>query len=161
MTADISSREARLAQKQAVDAELTKARTEMVKLRMERDALVVGLRKGELLKKYDAKVALGFLLTGLRQRLMSLSYALPPRLAGRSEHEIRMLLDSEVRSALKDIASWPERMANPNWSEDIDEDLRPPPEAGGNGDGVEGGAAKQERVNAKRRAAYAKSKEQT
>jgi hypothetical protein len=45
--------------------------------------------------------------------------------------------------------------------EDIDEDLRPPPEAGGNGNGLEGGAAKQERVNAKRRAAYAKSKEQT
>ena len=41
-------------------------------------------RRGDLLAKYDVKQALGFLLTGLRQRLMSFSYALPRRLAART-----------------------------------------------------------------------------
>ena len=72
-------------------------------------------RRGELIARYDVKVQLGFLLTGLRQRLMSFSHSLPRRLAGKNEHEIGRLLDAEVRSALKDISSWPEKMAAPGW----------------------------------------------
>ena len=86
---------------------------------------------------------------------MSLSYALPLRLVGRTEHEIGRLLDEEMRLALRDIASWPEKMANPGWCKNIDEDLRPEPEGAGNGNGEGEGAAKLERANAKRRAAYA------
>jgi hypothetical protein len=86
-----------------------------------------------------------------RQRLMSLAYALPRRLLGQSEHAIGQIVDAEVRGALRDIASWPERMANPAWSENIDEDLCPPPEVGGNGDdGGGGGAVKQESAAAQR-----------
>ena len=158
MKPEIHPREARLAEKQKLDGELTKARTTLAKLRAERDSITIGLRRGELLKKYDAKQALGFLLTGLRQRLMSLSYALPGQLAGKNEHEIGRIIDHEVRSALRDIAAWPERMANPAWSENIDEDLRPPPEVAGNGEDV-GVAARRERANATRRRKYAKAKE--
>ena len=163
MKDEIHPREARLAEKQKLDGELTKARTQLVQLCTERDAITVALRKGELIKKYDAKVALGFLLTGMRQRLMSLSYALPPRLVGRTEHEIGRLLDEEMRLALRDIASWPEKMANPGWCKNIDEDLRPAPEVASNSNGEAEGAvhadAQRERTNAKRRAVYAKSKE--
>ncbi|MGB7792308.1 MAG: hypothetical protein WBL39_13960 [Terrimicrobiaceae bacterium] len=70
-------------------------------------------QRGELLKKFDAKVALGFLLTGLRQRLMSFSYALPRRLAGKNEHECGRIIDAEVRAALRDIATWPEKLCKP------------------------------------------------
>jgi hypothetical protein len=151
MSPELHPREARLAAKQKVDAALTEARTQLAKLRCERDAMVIALRKGELIKRYDAKVALGFLLTGMRQRLMSLAYALPRRLLGQSEHAIGQIVDAEVRGALRDIASWPERMANPAWSENIDEDLCPPPEVGGNGDdGGGGGAVKQESAAAQR-----------
>ena len=66
-------------------------------------------RGGQLIARYDAKVQLGFLLTGLRQRLMSFAYALPRRLVNKTEHEIGRLLDAEVRAALKDITTWPER----------------------------------------------------
>ena len=89
---------------------------------------------------------------------MSLSYALPRQLAGRNEHEIGRIIDHEVRSALRDIAAWPERMANPSWSENIDEDLRPPLEVAGNG-ADEATTARRERTNAARRAKYAKAKE--
>ena len=160
MKGELHPREARLLEKQRIDGELTKARTALVELRAERDRIAIAMRRGELIRRYDAKVALGFLLTGMRQRLMSFAHALPPRLVGRTEHEIGRILDDEVRSALRDIARWPDRMADPNWSEEIDQDLRPLPEACGNGDkGVES-AAKRERANAERRAKdAAKSKE--
>jgi hypothetical protein len=76
MKAGVSAREARLAQKQAVDAELTRARTQLARLRSERDAMVIAQRKGQLIARRDVKLALGFLLTGLRHRLMSFAYAL-------------------------------------------------------------------------------------
>ena len=149
-----------MAEKQKVDAELTRARTALVELRAERDRIAIAMRKGELIRRYDAKVALGFLLTGLRQRLMSFAHALPRRLVNQSEHAIGQIIDAEVRSALKDIAAWPDRMVNPNWSEEIDQDLRPLPEAGGNGDNEVESAARRERANAARRAKYAaKSRE--
>jgi hypothetical protein len=159
MSPELHPREARLAAKQKVDAALTEARTQLAKLRCERDAMVIALRKGELIKRYDAKVALGFLLTGMRQRLMSFAYALPRRLVNQSEHAIGRILDEEMRSTLRDVALWPERMTNPNWSAEIDADLMPPPEVAGNGED-EGAAARRERANAARRAKYmAKSKE--
>jgi hypothetical protein len=110
-------------------------------------------QRGELLKKFDVKLQLGFLLTGLRQRLMSLSYALPRRLIGKNEHELGRILDEEVRAALRDVATWPAKLANPGWSEEIDADLRPPSETV-NGDG-EGAAVRRERANAARRQKYA------
>ena len=128
-------------------------------MRAKRDAIAIGLRKGELIRKHDAKLSLGFLLTGLRQRLMSFSYALPRRLVGKTEHEIGRIVDEEVRAALRDIADWPEKMTNPGWVKEIDEDLRPPPEGAGNGEDEVEGAARRERTNEKRRAKYAASKE--
>ena len=161
MSPELHPREARLAAKQKVDAALTEARTQLAKLRCERDAMVIALRKGELIARYDVKLALGFLLTGMRQRLMSFAYALPRRLVNQSEHAIGRVLDEEMRSALRDVALWPERMTNPNWTSEIDADLMPPLEDPGSGNGEgEGAATRRERANAARRVKYtAKSKE--
>ena len=149
-------------EKQKVDSELTRARTALAKLRCERDAIAISLRKGELLRKCDTKLQLGFLLTGLRQRLMSFAHALPPRLAGQSEHTIGQIIDQEVRSALRDIAVWPQKLADPNWSEQIDADLLPTEVNGANSkleQAERAEAAKRERANAVRRKKYAQSKE--
>ncbi len=161
MKSEIHPREQRLLEKQKVDAELTKARTALAKLRCERDAIAIGLRKGELIKRFDVKLQLAFGLTTLRQRLMSFCRALPPRLVDQNEHAIGQIIDAEVRSALSDIAAWPGKLGRPNWDKEIDADLMPAPEVSGNGagDGVAEGAVKRERANAKRRAKYAKAKE--
>jgi hypothetical protein len=82
-------------------------------------------REGSLISRRRAKIQLGFLLTGLRQRLLSFAYALPRELAGKSEHECGRILDAEMRAALRDIATWPEQMANPAWVEQIAADLMP------------------------------------
>ena len=154
MKSEIHPREKRLAVKQQIDNELTAARTQLTKLRAERDAMALATRRGELVKRHDMKLQLGFLLTGLRQRLMSLSYSLPRQLAGRNEHEIGRIVDYEVRSALKDIAGWPAKLATPGWQEEIDADSRPPAEVAGNGED-KAATAQHERRNAKRRAKYA------
>jgi hypothetical protein len=90
----------------------------------------LALREGTLIPRRRAKVQLGFLLTGLRQRLMSFCYALPPRLVNKSEHEIGQLIDSEMRLALKDVANWPAKMADPAWRPEADADLMPAEENG-------------------------------
>jgi hypothetical protein len=123
MEADAHSREARLLAKQQIDNELTKARTELAKLRCERDAITVAMRKGELIRRYDAKLQLSLGISVLRQRLMSLAYALPRRLVGKNAHEIGRIIDEEVRSALRDAASWPAKLGRPEWDK---EDRRGP-----------------------------------
>src|SRR6266850_1241981 len=64
------------------------------KLAVQRKAAEIdlALREGTLIPRRRAKVQLGFLLTGLRQRLMSFSYALAPRLEGKSAHEISQII---------------------------------------------------------------------
>jgi hypothetical protein len=104
------------------------------KMALQRRAAEIDLaeREGSLISRRRAKIQLGFLLTGLRQRLLSFVYALPRELAGKNEHECGRILDAEVRAALRDIATWPERMADPAWVEQIDADLMP---TEGNGSG--------------------------
>ena len=93
---------------------------------------------------------------------MSYAHALPPRLAGQSEPTIGQIIDQEVRSALRDIAVWPQKLADPNWSEQIDADLLPTEVNGANSkleQAERAEAAKRERANAVRRKKYAQSKE--
>jgi hypothetical protein len=103
------------------------------KLALQRREAEINLaeREGRLIARRAAKVQLGFLLTGLRQRLLSFAYALPARLEGKSAHEIGQTIDAEMRAALKDIAAWPAKLANPGWQEEIAPDLLP---AEGNGE---------------------------
>jgi hypothetical protein len=113
-------------------------------------------REASLIPRRRAKVQLGFLLTGLRQRLLSFSYALPRRLVGKPEHDIGRILDAEVRAALRDIAAWPAKLADPAWASSIAPDLMPAEaaeaEVNGQGEKELGRLAKAER----RQAAVAK-----
>jgi hypothetical protein len=110
----------------------------------------LALREASLIPRRTAKVQLGFLLTGLRQRLMALSYALGPRLEGKNAHEIGQAIDAEVRSALVEIANWPAKLANPGWQEEIAPDLMP---AEGNGESESGPKALGKLEAAERKAA--------
>jgi hypothetical protein len=121
----------------------------------------LALREATLIPRRRAKMQLGFLLTGLRQRLLSFSYALPRRLAGKPEHDIGRILDAEVRAALRDIASWPEKLADPAWAESIAPDLEPAEAAEANGHGEKelGRLAKAERKGAAQRVKHAQQRE--
>ena len=137
-----------------------RSRNAQLASKVEMAEMELARRRGEPISRYDARLRLGFLLTGLRQRLMSLPYSLPRLLVGKTEHEIGRIIDAEMRSALRDIATWPDKMARPGWSKEIDEDLRPAAEAAGNGDNENADAIlMRERKNAERRRKYARAKE--
>ena len=112
MKAAVHPREKRLAAKQKVEAELTRARTALVKLRAERDAITIGLRKGQLIPKHDALMSLGFLLTALRQKILSFPHTLQRRLANKDAHEIGRILEEAVYSLLQDLSEWPMRVVD-------------------------------------------------
>lgn len=155
-----------MAKKQASEIELNRARTAMVKLRAERDAMVIALHKGQLIAKQDALMSLGFLLTSFRRRALAFPYGLPRRLVGKDEYEIGEILRGACASLLSDLAAWPARTVDREWGlDEIDEDLRPGLNTG-NGDDEDGGKARRESVNAQRerrnaqrREKYAKAKE--
>ena len=140
-----------------LSAEYLAARNRQMAFKAELGELELKRRRGELVSRYDARLRLGFLLTGLRQRLMSLPYSLPRLLVGKNEHETGRIVDAEVRSALRDIALCPAKMADPNWQAEIDADLRPAGEIGG--PDYADAEAERERKNAKRRRKYSKAKE--
>jgi hypothetical protein len=158
---NLHHREARLAAKHLAEVELTNARTAMVKLRAERDALVVAKARGDLIDRRQAHFALGFLLTGCRQRLLSFSYSLPPRLVGKDAHTIGMIVKEEVHSLLHELARLPSGLEDPTWVDRIDEDFRPVEEKGtGNGDkDKERAQAQRQRYNERRRERRATAKE--
>jgi hypothetical protein len=116
------------------------------------------VKRGELVSRKLVKLQAAFLLTGLRQRVLSFPYALPQRLVGKTQHEIAMILREECHAMLRDLAAWPEKMTDPNWFQKIDADLRPAEDV----DGAVGNLgpirqelraeAWQEQHNAKRRA---------
>jgi hypothetical protein len=89
-------------------------------------------RRGELISRKLVKLQAAFLLSGLRQRVMSFAYALPQRLVGKTQHEIAQILREECNAMLRDLAAWPEKMTDPKWMEKIDADLRPAESVDGN-----------------------------
>ena len=114
MKAAVHPREKRLAEKQKVDAELTKARTQLVRLRSERDGMVIAMRKGELVRRQDCLLQLGFLITSFRARVMNFPHTLQRRLEGKTAHEIGEILRRECASLLTDLAQWPSRAVSPH-----------------------------------------------
>ena len=44
---------------------------------------------------------------------------------GRASIQFGQIIDQEVRSTLRDIAVWSQKLADPNWSEQIAADLLP------------------------------------
>jgi hypothetical protein len=82
-------------------------------------------KRGELISRKAVKLQAGFLLSGLRQRVLSLPHVLPERLVGKNAHEIALILRDECNAMLRDLAAWPEKMTDPKWMEKIDADLRP------------------------------------
>jgi hypothetical protein len=143
--------------------ELTNARTAMVKLRSERDALVVAKARGDLIDRRRASFALGFLISAAREAVRAWHVRLPPQLFGQDLHTIGQILREAEAELLNTLAALPEQLKNPDqdWQDRIDEDLRPVEEKGaGNGDkGKERAKAQRQGYNERRRERRSNAKE--
>ena len=157
-SSEIHPREARLAVKHLAEIELTSARTAMVKLRAERDSLVLAKARGDLIDRRRAQFTLGFLITAAREAVRAWHVRLPPQLLGKDLHEIGQILREAEGELLNTLAALPDQLKNPFDESRIDEDLRP--EGAGNGDkDKERANAQRQRYNAQRRERRAKAKE--
>jgi hypothetical protein len=86
--------------------------------------MLLAKSRNQLIEKKLVMLQAAYLLTGMRQRVLSFPHALPRRLVGKNEHEIGQILREECHALLRDLATWPERMTDPDWIEKIDPDLR-------------------------------------
>ena len=158
-------REARLAAKHLAEVQLTNARTAMVKMRAERDSLVLAKARGDLIDRRSAQVTLGFLITAAREAVRAWHVRLPPQLVGKDLHEIGQILRAAEGELLNTLAALPEQLNNPfDEKSQIDEDLRPKAAAAAsNGDKerakAERANAQRQAFNERRRARRAKAKE--
>ena len=106
----------RLAQKQKVDGELTKARTQLAQMRYHREAMAVAERRGELITKKLVEQQAAYLLIGFRQRMMNLGASWCRRFVGLQDvHEAKKLIDEMARSTLTELADLPQKVTDPNW----------------------------------------------
>lgn len=111
----------RLAKKQKVDGELTKARTQLAQMRYHREAMAVAERRGELITKKLVEQQAAYLLITFRQRMMNLGTSWARRFVGLPDvHEAKKLIDEMARSTLTELAGLPEKVTDPNWLETIE-----------------------------------------
>jgi hypothetical protein len=67
----------------------------------------------------------GFLLTCLRQQILTLPHTLPRHLQGKSEQEMAAVIRNQLHQMLNQLATWPGRISDPDWVSKIDSDFQP------------------------------------
>ena len=67
-------------------------------------------RQGELIERRTAIHQATFLLITFRQRLLSFATTLPRKLVNKTEHEMKMIIDAQVREVLNELSEFPERV---------------------------------------------------
>jgi hypothetical protein len=113
----------RLARKQKVDAGLTVARTDLARLRWQREAMAIAERRGELITKKLVEQQAAYLMITFRQRMMNLGASWSRRFVGLQDvHEAKRLIDEMARSTLTELAHLPEKVTDPNWLSRVEGD---------------------------------------
>ena len=111
----------RLAKKQKVDGELTKARTQLAEMRYQREAMAVAERRGELITKKLVIDQAAYLMIAFRQKMMTLGQRWSRRFVGLSDvHEAKRLIDEMARETLTELSELPQKVTDPNWLESIE-----------------------------------------
>lgn len=113
----------RLAKKQKVDSELTKARTQLAQMRYQREAMAVAERRGELITRKLVEQQAAYLMIAFRQKMLTLGASWSRRFIGLSDvHEAKRLIDQMARETLTELAHLPEKVTDPNWLSTIEGD---------------------------------------
>jgi hypothetical protein len=94
-------------------------------LRNLREQLALAKEKKLLVPIRQVEVQAGYLLTELRQSLLTLAPTLAQRLGHPDNHAIIGIIRETISEKLADVAKWPPRIVDPDWLGKIDEDLMP------------------------------------
>ena len=115
---------------QKLDYEYRIHRNQALQLRNHREAMLLAKSRGQLIEKKLVTLQAAYLLTALRSRVMAEPSSLARRLVdGRfveeqRRAEVQEMIKHDLFAMLKDLASLPSQIADPNWVEKIDGDLR-------------------------------------
>jgi phage terminase Nu1 subunit (DNA packaging protein) len=78
-------------------------------------------RKRELIERSDVLRQASFIMSSIKGRLLSLPTPLSRRLVGgKTQHEMRMIIGAAVRECLEDLADFPNKVTEKQWSDFIE-----------------------------------------
>jgi hypothetical protein len=72
-------------------------------------------RDGELIERAEALKQATFLFVTCRQRLLALASSLPRKLVGKAPHEMKMIIDGQVRECLTELSALPDRVTREEY----------------------------------------------
>jgi hypothetical protein len=114
----------------ALDDEYRRQRNETLRLKNGREQMLLGKQRGQLIEKRAVMMQAAYLLSAFRQRVMAEPSSLARRLVDggfleeKRRCEVQEMVKNDVYAMLKDLAHLPSQIADPNWIEKIDSDLR-------------------------------------
>ena len=115
---------------QQLDREYRIHRNKALQLRNQREGMLLAKSRNLLIEKKLVTLQAAYLLTAFRQRVMVEPSNLARRLVdGRfveeqRRAEVQEMVQHDLYAMLKDLANLPSQIADPNWVEKIDGDLR-------------------------------------
>jgi hypothetical protein len=120
-------------------------RNESLALRNHREAMLLAKSRGTLIEKRMVTLQAAYLLTTFRQRVMVEPSSLARRLvdggfvAEERRTEVQEMVKHDLYGMLRDLASLPSQIADPDWVKKIDSDLREQVEEDDDGEDAGGG----------------------
>lgn len=105
-----------MTQKQVIDSELTKARTELARSRHHREAMAIAERRGELIEKSFVARQAQYIFITLRQAILNFPTRYARHVLGiTDEHQAKAVLTKAAHEFLTELASFSEKAIDPGW----------------------------------------------
>ena len=115
---------------QKLDREYRIHRNQALQLRNQREGMLLAKSRNELIEKKLVMLQAAYLLTAFRSRVLAERSSLARRLvdggfvAEQRRTEVQEMVKHDLYAMLKDLASLPSQISDPNWVQKIDSDLR-------------------------------------
>jgi hypothetical protein len=113
-----------------LDREYRVHRNRALQLRNHREGMLLAKSRGELIEKRLAMMQAAYLPTAFRARVMAEPLSLARRLVDgglveeQRRTEVHKMVKHDLYAMLKDLTNPPSQIADPNWMQKIDSDLR-------------------------------------
>jgi hypothetical protein len=92
------------------DTAFRRERTEHERIRRINSQVDLARKRHLLMDRAEVERRTSFFLVAFRERLLSFPRTLPRKLAGKSPHEMRLVIEAEVKLALSELADMPQRL---------------------------------------------------
>jgi hypothetical protein len=110
--------------KQSADRQFAEARAKQTAAKAQLVEMEARKRSGELIERSEAIRQVSFLCVALRQRLLGLAGVLPRKLVGKSQHEMKMIVDSAVRECLTEMSELPNVITREGYARYIESEQK-------------------------------------